>query len=88
LCNLTLNGIDNIVRPNSPRIGTKTYNNLKGCWVVRYVDDIIIISPTKEKIEKVYAPKLNNFLKLRGLQTSSTKSKIINLEKESLIYLG
>jgi retron-type reverse transcriptase len=31
LCNTTLNGIDNIVRPNLPKISTKDYRKLKGC---------------------------------------------------------
>jgi RNA-directed DNA polymerase len=88
LCNMTLNGVDKIVRPNTPRIGTKAYNNLKGCWSVRYVDDIIIISPTREKIVNEYYLKLKEFLKERGLEISNHKSRIINFEKESLTYLG
>jgi RNA-directed DNA polymerase len=31
LCNLTLNGVDDIIRPNNPRLKTKAYNDLKGC---------------------------------------------------------
>jgi RNA-directed DNA polymerase len=31
LCNLTLNGIDRLVRPNYPKIGTKAYKSLSGC---------------------------------------------------------
>jgi RNA-directed DNA polymerase len=31
LCNLALNGIDEIIRPNLPRIATKDYRNLSGC---------------------------------------------------------
>jgi hypothetical protein len=35
-----------------------------------------------------YLPKLKKFLKVRGLKISKQKSKIINLDKESLSYLG
>jgi RNA-directed DNA polymerase len=31
LCNMTLNGVENIIRPGRPRIGLKQYNSLKGC---------------------------------------------------------
>jgi RNA-directed DNA polymerase len=48
LCNMTLNGIDNIIRPGYPRIGTKSYRDKSGCWPVRFVDDIVITSPTEQ----------------------------------------
>jgi hypothetical protein len=55
--------------------------------VVRYVDDIIITSPTLNKIIE-NAPKVYKFLEERGLQISERKSKIINLKSESFEYLG
>lgn len=88
LCNMCLNGIEEIVRPGNPRIRTKAYNKLSGCWVVRFVDDIIITSPDKNKLINDYLPKLIAFLKVRGLNISKEKSKILNLEKEKLYYLG
>jgi RNA-directed DNA polymerase len=88
LCNTVLNGIDELIRPGLPKHGTQASKNLVKCWSVRYVDDIIITSPTKSKIVNEFLPKLTEFLKLRGLEVSKAKSKIINLEVESLEYLG
>jgi len=31
LCNITLDGVENIIRPNNPIINTKEYVALKGC---------------------------------------------------------
>jgi RNA-directed DNA polymerase len=88
LCNLCLNGVDSVVRPNNPKPNTKEYKALRGCWSVRYADDIILFARTETKIIEDYLPKLESFLKVRGLKISKQKSKIINLKKESLSYLG
>jgi RNA-directed DNA polymerase len=88
LCNLCLNGVDSIVRPDNPKVNTKEYKALRGCWSVRYADDIVLFARTETKIIEDYLPKLESFLKVRGLKISKQKSKIINLKKESLSYLG
>jgi retron-type reverse transcriptase len=31
LCNLTLNGIEEIIRPGRPKHGTQAHKNLSGC---------------------------------------------------------
>jgi len=61
---------------------------LKGCWSVRFADDILLIAPTKAKIINNYLLKLIKFLKPRGVKISKQKSKIRNLKNESLTYLG
>lgn len=88
LCNMTLNGIDELIRPDYPRIGTKMYKQLSGCWSIRFVDDIVMTSPNEIKIRNEYQPMLKEFLEVRGLQISNDKSKIINLEEDALEYLG
>lgn len=88
LCNMVLNGLDELIRPGQPRHGTQKHKELAGCWAVRYVDDIIITSPTEDKLKNFYLPKLKEFLKERGLEVSKTKSRIINFEIESFEYLG
>jgi RNA-directed DNA polymerase len=88
LCNLCLNSVDNIVRPNNPKRNTKEYKAIRGCWSVRYADDIVIFSRTESQIINEYLPKLRAFLSVRGLKISKQKSKIINLKIESLNYLG
>jgi hypothetical protein len=49
---------------------------------------MLLFAPTQTKIVEDYLPKLKAFLKVRSLKISKQKSKIINLEKESLDYLG
>lgn len=88
LCNLCLNGVDNVVRPNKPKYDSTEYKALSGCWSVRYADDILLFARTKTKIIDDYLPKLKKFLKARGLKMSKQKSKIINLKVEELSYLG
>jgi RNA-directed DNA polymerase len=88
LCNLCLNGVDSIVRPDNPKVNTKEYKALRGCWSVRYADDIVLFARTKTQIVNEYLLKLETFLKVRGLKISKQKSKIINLKEESLCYLG
>jgi RNA-directed DNA polymerase len=88
LCNLVLNGIDELIRPGQPKHGTQKHKELACCWAVRYVDDIIITGPTEDKLRNYYLPKLNEFLKERGLEISESKSRIINFKSESFEYLG
>jgi menaquinone-dependent protoporphyrinogen IX oxidase len=84
---MTLNGIDEIIRPNLPKHGTQRHKELSGCWSVRYVDDIVITAPTKLKALE-FNKKIKEFLSRRGLNISESKSKIFNLENESFEYLG
>jgi RNA-directed DNA polymerase len=88
LCNLCLNGVDDIVRPKNLKHGSKEYIAYSGCWSVRYADDILLFARTETKIADDYLPKLKKFLKVRGLTISKRKSKIVNLKRESLNYLG
>jgi RNA-directed DNA polymerase len=90
LCNMILNRIDQIIKPNYPQIGTKLYKSLSGCWSIRYVDDIIITCPNEFKIRNEYVPKLKEFLAEKGLEIPKDKSKILNLEVgcDTLQYLN
>lgn len=87
LCNMVLNGLEEVVRGKA-KPGTTEFKKNVGTWVVRYADDFIITSPTKDKIDKEIIPKVEQFLKRRGLQVSTEKSKVINLEKTSFSFLG
>jgi RNA-directed DNA polymerase len=88
LCNMTLNGSEEVVRPGRPKYPTKAYRDLKGIWPVRYADDIVITSPTKPLICEKFIPKLKAFLKVRGLEISQSKLKIVDLKQEPLEFLG
>jgi hypothetical protein len=65
---LCLNGVDSIVRPNNPKTNTKEYKALRGCWSVRYADDIVLFARTETQIIENYLPKLKYFHKVRGLK--------------------
>lgn len=51
LCNIALNGLENIVRPGLPRNSDRTSRKYIGVWLIRYVDDFILTSPTREGLE-------------------------------------
>jgi len=88
LCNITLNGLENVIRDGLPSPNTTGGRKLKGCWCIRYADDFIVTSPTKDKIIFEDIPKVKLFLKERGLEISEKKSRVINFEKEGFNFLG
>jgi RNA-directed DNA polymerase len=88
LCNITLNGLENVIRDGLPSPNSKKGRELSGSWLVRYVDDFIDTSFSKERLIEKNIPKVKEFLAERGLQISEKKSKIVNLEKESFNFLG
>jgi RNA-directed DNA polymerase len=88
LCNITLNGLENVVRKGYPGHNAPIKLKLMGCWVIRYVDDFIITSSSKEKLEQEIILNVKEFLKLRGLEISEEKSKIVDLNEDSFQFLG
>jgi hypothetical protein len=71
-----------------PRISTKEYRKLKGHWSIRYVDNIVIVAPTREYLAEHCVPALKEFLAVRDLKMSKTKTKILNLDETGFEYLG
>jgi RNA-directed DNA polymerase len=88
LCNITLNGLENVVRPGLPLTNTGAARKLIGSWLIRYADDFIITSPSRERLIEDNIPKVTKFLSLRGLEISEKKSSIRNLEIEGFNFLG
>jgi RNA-directed DNA polymerase len=88
LCNLTFNGLENIVRPGKPTSQSTAGRKLAGYWVIRYVDDFIITCPTLAKINNEIIPNVKSFLAIRGLKISESKSKIVDLTVDSFNFLG
>lgn len=66
----------------------KEFTALRGIWVVRYADDFIITCPDRDKLEGEINDKVTNFLSRRGLTLSLSKTKIIDLERDSFKFLG
>lgn len=56
-------------------------------YFVRYVDDFLIICKSKKVIEKKILPTVEEFLRIRGLELSSEKTKIIST-KNGFDYVG
>lgn len=57
---------------------------------IRYADDFVVITRSKNILDKYITPKVNDFLKERGLWLSPQKTKIYQLKdpKAQLDFLG
>jgi RNA-directed DNA polymerase len=86
LANLTLDGLEATLRREFGKIHTdKSKKNQVN--FVRYADDFIITSRTKELLENEVKPLVQNFLKERGLTLSKEKTKVTHIE-EGFDFLG
>jgi RNA-directed DNA polymerase len=56
-------------------------------YFVRYVDDFLVICKSKKVIEEKIIPTVEEFLRIRGLELSSEKTKIIST-KDGFDYVG
>ena len=76
LCNVALNGIENEIKKANPlRKGISP-----GVHVIRYADDMIITSKTKEMAIK-NKDILSKFLAIRGLELNEKKTLITHIKK-------
>ena len=90
LANFILNGLENIVyksiypliKSKSRHIQIKGSNVLYPFYldIVRYTDDFIILCRNMYILETLVLPNLKKFLKGRGLQLSSEKTKLFRLK--------
>jgi retron-type reverse transcriptase len=79
LMNLTLDGLERVLSQNpkfkkKTRSGKRTKVNL-----VRFADDIIVTGSSKELLENEVKPLIEEFLKVRGLELSPEKTRIIHI---------
>ena len=74
LMNLTLDGLEKVIRKNFPKwkVGHKVN-------FVRYADDFIITAASREIIEDKIKPIVTEFLEIRGLSLSEEKTKITHI---------
>ena len=86
LANMTLDGLEAALRSEFGKKDTKKGNKTQ-VNLVRYADDFIITSRTKERLENEVRPLVENFLKERGLVLSEEKTKITHIE-EGFDFLG
>ena len=85
---MTLNGLENVVRKGYPTHSAPGKFQLTNVWMVRYVDDFVITSPDRVKLEREVIPAVKRFLLEKGLVISEHKSKVIDLREDSLQFLG
>jgi len=73
LANMVLDGLEKYIRQK-----VKLY---RGVNFIRYADDFIVTSPTRQIIEEKIRPAVQEFLALRGLTLSSEKTKITTIDE-------
>jgi RNA-directed DNA polymerase len=79
LANLTLDGLERVVRNAVPRRSRVNF--------VRYADDFIVTGKSKRLLEENVKPAVEKFLSDRGLSLSLEKTKITHI-KHGFTFLG
>lgn len=91
LANLTLDGLEQVLkrrfaaRNSGPHAARQRYN--PKVHLIRYADDFVITGCSRELLAGEVLPVVERFLKERGLQLSSEKTKITHI-KEGFDFLG
>jgi RNA-directed DNA polymerase len=101
LANLTLNGLEEVVLNSIKSLSSNSFQSVKirkldgtstsirlGVKCVRYADDFVVLSRNKRTITKFIKPAVELFLKERGLQLSTEKTKIFGIRDNPLDFLG
>lgn len=87
LANITLDGLERgLERHLRVTLGFATARKAK-VNVVRYADDFVVTGDSKELLETVVKPWIEQFLRERGLQLSEEKTRIVPIE-EGFDFLG
>jgi RNA-directed DNA polymerase len=82
LANCALDGLERLLQEKFPaRKRLKSFGGEKPCvHFVRYADDFVIASKSKELLEGEIKPLVEQFLRERGLELSPTKTVITHVE--------
>lgn len=87
LANWTLNGLESELKAHFvAKFKTKKAKELK-VHVVRYADDFIVTGRSKELLEQEVVPWVREFLAVRGLRLSESKTKIVHID-DGFDFLG
>jgi len=88
LANMTLDGLETILRKKYPNAGSRAANGKnKQVNLVRYADDFVITGISKEILETEVKPLIVDFLQERGLELSEAKTRITHIE-DGCDFLG
>jgi RNA-directed DNA polymerase len=82
IANMALDGISKMLEEQGVRGRPKAKVNL-----ARYADDFVITGSTPELLEQEVKPLVNEFLKVRGLELSTLKTKITHIN-DGFDFLG
>lgn len=81
LCNMTLDGLEDLVVPASRSQGRSKLH------IIRYADDFIITGTTPAILEHEIRPKVERFLAERGLELSAEKTRLSHID-QGFNFLG
>jgi len=84
LMNMTLDGLEQILKEKFPRNTRKTKNKVN---FVRFADDLLVTGRTPQVLEKEVKPIVEQFLAQRGLELSKEKTRIVKVT-EGFDFLG
>lgn len=88
LANLTLDGLERLLRERYPRAGKgKSRGERARVNFVRFADDFIITGTSKALLEEEVKPLVEQFMSERGLELSSEKTRITHIE-DGFDFLG
>src|SRR5437588_10680739 len=81
---MTLDGLERMLMQHFPKVKTGG-----GALVnfVRYADDFLVTGRTKELLEQEVKPRIEEFLRERGLQLSVEKTLVTHIE-DGFDFLG
>ncbi len=83
LANCALDGLERLLQEKFPaRKRLKSFGGEKPCvHLVRYADDFVITSKSKELLEGEIKPLVEQFVQERGLELSPTKTVVTHVER-------
>jgi len=84
LANLTLNGLETLLREHFPQSHEKSHTKVN---LVRFADDFIITGASQELLEQEVKPLVEAFMRERGLELSQEKTVITPIE-DGFDFLG
>ena len=88
LANMALDGLERILKEKYPSRKLKSLGNKNpSVNFIRYADDFIVTSRSKDLLEREVKPLIEQFLRERGLELSPTKTVITHV-KTGFDFLG
>ncbi len=91
LANVALDGMEKMFGCESPdgRLRSPAHRRGldKGINLVRYADDFVVTAPTREILETHVRPRIEGFLRDRGLTLNEAKTHIVDID-EGFNFLG